>query len=336
MMKTLLRSVGFGVLGLTVSLGALSEDRLVMINGDVITGNITKLADGEVFIDPPYADEFSVKVANIKSMETEQTFEVELAEHRKVDAQLAVNEVGLQVLVIDGQEEVATLASIWEATEPEDYYKRDSRVEFSLTDNSGNTDSANTLLYADSQFKIGNHRHDLDLTFRRDETDGTKTQEQDLFNYRYGWMFNDPWFVGGSFTFERDPIRELDHRYVVGANVGRDIFDDAVKYMSFSIGAGFSDEEIDGVSDSGPVGLWNFVYNHDLFSGDLEFHHTHSITQQTFAEENTIFKSTTGFRSEFIKDVYGDISLRYDYETDPATEAKNEDTTLSIGIGAEF
>ena len=33
---------------------------------------------------------------------------------------------------------------------------------------------------------------------------------QDLLRYSYNWMFNDPWFLGASASFERDPIRELD------------------------------------------------------------------------------------------------------------------------------
>jgi putative salt-induced outer membrane protein YdiY len=335
-MKQLCISLGLGLLSLSLSLGALAQDRLVMKNGDVLTGNITKLADGDVYLEPSYADEFAIAVAQIQSVETEETFEIELGDRSKVDARLAVNGLGLQVLIIDGAEKVTTLDSIWEATEPEKHYTRDSRIDFSLTSNGGNTDSANTLLYGDTQIKVGDHRHNLDLTFRREETDGDNTKEQDLLNYRYGWMFNDPWFIGGSLTFERDPIRELDHRYVVGANVGRDIFDDATKFMNFSIGVGFSDEEIAGATDSGAVGLWNFTYNHDFLAGKMEFHHTHNITQQSFAEKNTILKSTTGIRTEFIKDVYGDISLRYDYETEPALSATNDDTTLTIGIGAEF
>ena len=44
-----------------------------------------------------------------------------------------------------------------------------------------------------------------------------------------------------------------------------------------------------------------------------------------------------GLRKKYIiADVYASLSLRYDYETDPAADAENEDTTLVVGIGAEF
>ncbi len=325
-----------GLCSLTLVNGAWAEDRLVMQNGDIITGKISKLIKDEVYIDPAYADEFAVSVADVATIETDETFEVALEDDRRVDARLARGSSGVQLLLIDGEEEATSLDAIGEAVMPQEYYSRTSRIDWGLVSNSGNTETDNNLLYGETLFKVGDHRHNLDLTLRRDETDGVKTKEQDLFNYRYGWMFDDPWFVGGSFTYERDPIRELEYRYVAGANVGREIFNDGVKFMSFSVGVGYSEEEIADVTESGAVGLWAFTYNHNLFSGELEFHHTDSLTQQAYGANNTIFKSVTGFRTEFFRGISAGVSYRYDYETEPAPGASNDDTTLSIGIGAAF
>lgn len=331
-------SVYLGLLCLFLSSAVWSQDRLVMKNGDIITGNISKIAKDEIFIEPPYVDEFAVSVSDVVSMETEETFEMALTDGRDVDARFALDGLGNQVLVVEGESSPIAMAldQIWEANEPEDYYTRDSRVDFSVTNNSGNTNSNTSLLYADTRVRVGDHRHNIDVTFRREDVDGEATKEQDLLNYSYGWTFNDPWYLGGQFTYERDPIRELDYRYVVGANIGRDIFDDSVKFMTFSFGGGYSEEEIGGIRESGAVGLWTFTYNHDFFSGDVTFHHTDNLTQQFYGNNNSIFKSTTGLRTELFADVYADVSIRYDYETEPADGANNEDTTLTIGIGAEF
>jgi len=62
--------------------------------------------------------------------------------------------------------------------------------------------------------------------------------------------------MGGSFTYERDPIKELEHRYTAGLLLGRDVFNDAGRFLSISFGAGYSDQEQAGISDSGAVGLW--------------------------------------------------------------------------------
>ena len=55
-----------------------------MKNGDIITGNISKIEDGEVYIEPSYADEFSVDLAEVVSIDADQTFEIELEDGSKV------------------------------------------------------------------------------------------------------------------------------------------------------------------------------------------------------------------------------------------------------------
>ena len=77
-------------------------------------------------------------------------------------------------------------------------------------------------------------------------------------------------------------------------------------------------------------------YTQDFFGNDFEFYHNHNIDYQFYGENNMIFKSNTGFRFDVYKDVYLNTSLRYDYETEPAQGAENEDTTFVFGVGAKF
>lgn len=315
---------------------ALADDRIVMKNGDVITGNISLVDGDDVYIEPSYADEFAVSLSEVVTIEVDQTFEVELADGTKIEAAtLSVNDAGEQVLLVDGAARPFTLAEIAEAKEPDPYFDWSANVDLNASYNSGNTDSENTLIFGAGTMKIGDHRHYGDLTFRNEEQNGVRTQEQTLFNYSYNWFFNEPWYVGASASYERDPIRELDHRYTAGVLVGRDVFDDAVKFLTFSIGAGWSDEEIGGVSESGAVGLWNLRYEHDFWDG-VSFFHLQNFTQQFYGRDNLILKTTTGFRFDLISDLYANVSLRYDYETEPAPGASEDDSTLQVGLGYAF
>jgi hypothetical protein len=315
---------------------ALAQDRVVMKNGDVITGNISLIDGEEIFIEPSYADEFALDLADVATIELEEAFEVELADDTKSDAaMLTLNNVGDQVLVIDGVERPVSLMEIAEASEPEDYFDWDAKADWNTTINQGNTDSRNSLIYAQGNVKFGDHRHFSDLTFRREEVDGAQTKKQDLFNYFYNWFFNDPWFSGVSFTWERDPIRELEYRYTTGLLVGRDIFDDSAKFLSAFAGVGYSDEEIGGITESGAVAFWRLRYEHSLWGG-VDFFHRQDFTQQFYGLDNLILKTTTGLSFDIIDDLYTNISYRYDYETEPAEGASKDDSTLQFGIGYEF
>jgi hypothetical protein len=278
-----------------------------------------------------------VALDEVASIENEKILEIEMKDGAEIKARFAgANEAGEQVLVVDGSPTNVGLVDLAEAEEPPEWYDRVSHAELNTTINSGNTDSKNTLVFADTRLKLGDHRHLADLTIRRDETESVQTKKQDLFRYEYNWMFNEPWYTGLTGSYERDPIRELDHRYSIGAIIGRDLIDNAHQFMTFSAGVGWSEEKISGVSESGAVGLWRLIYEHDFLGGDLSFFHNDTISYQFYDVNNTILKTNTGFRYDIIDDIYASLSLRYDYETDPAADAKNSDTTLVIGVGAEF
>jgi hypothetical protein len=317
--------------------GMSVADQLIMKNGDVITGSISKISDGEVYIEPSYADEFAVALDEVAAIENDKILEIEMKDGTEIEAQFAgVSDAGEQIVLVGGSPMNVVLLDLEEAEKPPEWYDRVSHAELNTTINSGNTDSKNTLVFADTRLKLGDHRHLGDLTVRRDETDGVQTKKQDLFRYEYNWMFSEPWYTGVTGAYERDPIRELDHRYSIGAIIGRDLIDNAHQFMTFSAGVGWSEEKISGVSESGAVGLWRLIYEHDFLGGDLSFFHNDTISYQFYDVNNTILKTNTGFRYDIIDDIYASLSLRYDYETDPAADANKSDTTLVIGIGAEF
>jgi len=57
---------------------AAAADQLIMKNGDVISGEVTKIAENKIYINPSYADEYAIDLAEVESIEAEKVFEVEL------------------------------------------------------------------------------------------------------------------------------------------------------------------------------------------------------------------------------------------------------------------
>lgn len=316
--------------------GLAAADRLVMKNGDVITGDVSTIDDDKVTIKPAYADEFAVNKSDVASIEADNVYEVVLEDGREVEAQFAGAADGQQSLIVEQQPMMVEVAQIKMAEPPEPYYERTSRVDLNMTWNGGNTDSRNNLLFADTRLRLGVHRHLADLTIARDEIDGVSTKEQDLFRYEYNWLLDGPWYLGATGSYERDPIKDLDHRYTVGALIGRDIFNEGNKLLSVSLGAGYSDEKLGGVSDSGLVGLWKLNYEQKLRDDALTFFHNHTLNYQFYGNDNAIFKSNTGVRFDLIGTLYTSFSVRYDYETEPAPDTKHYDTTVAFGVGSEF
>jgi len=341
MNKLFLQFAALAALALLFAAPAIAQDRVIMKNGDVITGNVSLIDGDDVYIEPSYADEFAVDLAEVANIELDESFEIELADGSIQDAALTVDEDGNQLIVVGDEQRPVVLTEIAEAKEPDPYFDWAALVDFNATYNNGNTNSQNTLLYGQGNVKVGDHRHYADVTFRDEEQEDPSTgidivtKDQTLINYAYSWFFNDPWYTGVTASYERDPVRELDQRYTLGAVVGRDIIDNASTFLTFSVGAGYSDEEIGGVSTDGAVGLFALRYEQD-FTGWMTFFHNNNISQQFYGTDNLIIKTTTGFRFDLVGDLYANASLRYDYETEPAAGASEDDSTLQFGLGYSF
>ncbi len=317
--------------------GLALADQLQMKNGDIITGDVKKVEDNKVYIKPAYASEFTVDLAEVVSIEAEKVYEVELEDGSEVNAQFAgsTND-GQQTLIVDDAPMNVGLAQLAMAALPQAYYERVSHVDLNMTWNGGNTDNKSNLLFADTRVRVGEHRHLAELTIARDENNNISTKKQDLARYSYNWLFNEPWYLGATASYERDPIKDLSYRYTVGALIGRDIFRDSKKFLTVSAGMGYSEQKLAGDTDGGATGLWNLIYEQKLNDGRLSFFHNQNMSYQFYGDNDLILKTNTGFRFDILGNLYTSVSFRWDYETEPAAGTESYDTTLAIGVGAEF
>jgi putative salt-induced outer membrane protein YdiY len=312
-------------------------DVLILKNGDRITGSIKAIWDGEVSIEPEYADEFDVDLEVVEYIESDREFEVELWDGREATVKLPGAGEDKQQLVTFGDESLSVdLVDILELDEPAAARDWESHVDFSATVNSGNTESTTTQFRGDILFETPDHRHFAEYTQAYEETDDLVSKDQDLIKYSYNWLFSDPWFFAANASHERDPIVELDSRLIVSAGIGRDIFNTPRKLLSIQLGAGAQSEDRSLESDESSVGVWTLRYRHDFINGDLELFHNHSITENLSGRDNTSVKTSTGVRYEITDLLYVNFTVNWDYESEPPDLTESEDMTMLLGIGLEF
>ena len=321
----------------TANIGLAENDVLTLHNGDQITGEIKKIWGDEIMIEPSYADEFEVDVDAVSHIESEREFDITLEDGTAITGTLSgVDEDGNQLVVHEGGTLAFPLMQLEELDEIDDYFDWDSWIDFNASINKGNTDSENTMLRAETNLKLGDHRHIAVLTLTDEEQFGITTKDQDFLTYNYNWLFNDPWYLGGIGTYERDPIRDLNQRLIVAATIGRDIWNQSFRLLTFQLGLGYLDEELANVPDESSVGIWSLRFRYDFRNGDLELYHDNQYTKYISGRDNSFVKSTTGVRYEISDLFYANFSIGRDYEGQPAPGTKKEDITYIMGIGAEF
>ena len=321
---------------LTLSL-SVSADVIVLKNGDRITGEITAVWDDEIRIEPTYTDEFGVDLAEVVSIDTDKEFDVELEDGREGGYQfVGANEDGDAVLKSEDAEIFVALEDLRKVAEIEEYYEWESKLDVNQSVSRGNTDSDAVNLNGYLKFKWGDHRTIFDLITARENTDGDKIKELDRLNMTYNWTFSGPWFVGANASYERDPIALLDRRASVNPAIGYDIWDDPGRTFNVQLGAGYQTEEIDGFSESGGVVDWRLRYAQRLIGGDMEIFHNHQIYQSRSGRENLAFISSTGLRYDITDDIYINVQLNYDYDSEPAEGTEAANLTYLFGAGLKL
>ncbi len=314
-------------------------------NGDVITGDIKKIWDEEVTVEPAYADEFTVDLDAVSHFESDRIFDVEFPDGREAQVKLVGGDEGTQVLEIAGEIQEVAVMQLAELDEPEDDFDWDSNIDLNSTVNTGNTDNSSATLQFRTNVKLGDHRHIGTLIFAREEQDNVTVKEQDRVEYAYNWSFRDPWFLAANLSAERDPIRDLDHRAALGGGVGYNIWDDASRFFQLQAVAGYLTEqftvrdengvEIGSDGNDSAIAGWILRFSYRLIK-DLTIFHNHSATSNVSGRSNNIFKSQTGVRYEITDLLYANFQFDFDTESEPAPGNESTDTTTIIGLGLEF
>jgi putative salt-induced outer membrane protein YdiY len=306
-------------------------DVITMTNGDRISGSVKRVWDGELYIEPSYGDEFSVDLDAVATIETDDPFEIELQDHSETIGRLAVDEQGQPVLVTDAGSQPFPPMSIEELSEIDDYFDWEARSDLSANVSRGNTDTTDMVWQAEGGVKFGDHRHQAFLSTQRSSQDGTTTKEQDNARYNYSWFFRDPWFFQGGVGYERDPLRDLTYRYTPGAGLGYQFFNDAGRRLEVSLAGVAVIEKIGGSEEESFAPRWALDYRRKMLGGDLEFFHRHALSTYISGRDNDVLDSSTGIRWDVWDDVYFNVQVDYDWESNPSSGNEKSDTTFLIG-----
>lgn len=318
--------------------GPAAADVVVMQNGDRITGEVNRIWGNDVSVEPDYADEFVLELDKVSYIESDREFDLTLEDGREVSARLdGAGANGTQIVTYDGQTRQVPLVTLDQIQEVDDgALDWESHIDWNSTVTTGNTDSKIARVSADSTVEVGDHRHIATLLVADEETADIKTKDQTFVTYNYNWLFSDKWFLGAGASYETDPIKLLDDRTILGAGIGRDIWNFNDRSMNFEFGLGTLDETLAGVSESSTIAYWKYRFSYDFAGLDLEAYHNHQITSYLSGRDNLFAKSSTGVRYEIGDLFYLTMSLNVDYERDPPPGVDTEDSTWVVGAGFEF
>ena len=311
-------------------------DVVFLENGDRISGTIKEIWGDILIIEPEYSDPIELDRAIVTGIESDRELAIELDGSKETPYLMSRSlKEGRVVLDAEDTKFDVALDSIKRAEEIKDF-DWDIKFDLGSTFSRGNTDSQTTNLQWDGNLIIKDHRIKSDLFISREEVAGEKTKAKDRVNLGYNYFFIDQWFLAVNLAAERDPISLLNSRYSLSPAIGYDFLDDPNRFLHVQLGAGYSSERSNNLTSTSTTIDWKLNFYWELLNGDLQFFHDQNLLKNLEGRKNLVFYSQTGFRYEINEDIYLNFQANYDYDSQPAGNAKEEDLTFIIGAGVNL
>lgn len=319
--------------------GLAANDFVIMKNGDRITGEVEKIWNEEVFIEPEYGDTYAIELEYVAYIHTEEEFEVEFVRGRRTETvlgRLGLDDMGQPVVIVDNGARTYPLKEVDNMLEVEDFFDWEVRSDISVNVASGNTQTNNGRFYAMGRIKLGEHRHKLELTRDGAQAEGETTKDQTDVYYEDLWTFRDDWFMRGSISWTRDPIRDLDSRSQFYVGPGFHFWDDSKRTLNLSLGPNLLVEQIGEESEQSVSVQTVFRYEQRFLDDDLVLFQQTDLQRVVSGRDNKILNTSTGLRWELPRDIYVNLQVDFDYESNPAEGREKEDVTYLVGVGIEL
>ena len=215
--------------------------------------------------------------------------------------------------------------------------KLSGRVDFSLNDEKGKTDKNEIDFDYQVEYRRGWHRLRSLGALELDTNDSDKTTDKWATFNQYSRLFPSRWYGAAWFTFKHDRFADLRLRTLGGPAVGYLAFETDALNLAVQTGPAVLRDDFYGQPDEDSVGAaWLLRYDQLVWQGRLQPYHRQFGYVALDGEDERLWQSWTGLRVPLAGGFTGSLEFEYDYDRDPAVEAKTTDTTLRLKLGYQW
>ena len=308
--------------------GEALADKIILENGDTLTGTVEKVIDGKLTFITDYAGPVVIPVAKIKEILTDKPLEIHLSSGEVLKGKIKTVEDNTWMVEESPERapvtiEMKNIASINPPPVPP--VKWTGAVAAGGNLQSGNTDRASGFITAEAGRRTEKDRMKFRYLFNYGEEEDEVTTRNHYGEAKYDYFFTKKFFGYVGFELYNDGFKDTKLRTFVGPGVGYQVWEDPVKSLQFEAGLSyFNLDRYDGEDQSGLTARlgWDFGYHilkWLIFTDRLQFY-------PTIGEGGDYF-----FRNEAALNIplSAHWSLRFaniiDYNSDPTPGFKRTD-----------
>lgn len=255
---------------LLLMVGRAIADKVVLENGDTLTGTIEKMMDGKLTFKTDYAGTIEIQMGKIKQIISDNPLAVHLTSGEILTGKVKPVEEG-KLAVEPSPERGATTVEMQKIASinppPKELPKWHGNVAAGGYLQSGNLDRAGASFSAELLRKTENDRIKFRYLFNYGEEDDEVTTRNHYGEVKYDYFFTKKFFGFVGTELLNDKFNDTKLRTFVGPGIGYQLWDDSVKSLLFEAGLSyFNWDRYEGQDEDGISGRLGFDFRYNIFN----------------------------------------------------------------------
>jgi Protein of unknown function, DUF481 len=333
----------FVVLAVSAAACAARADVVYFTNGDRLTGKIVSAADGKLVIETKAAGKVTVDLHGVKTFSTEAPIEIKTLSGQIIKQKAAASQQGTIALPPVGTLPARSIAlgDIGQINPPPVHWTGSvvanaqlirsdtSSDQFGITANAVRTSAADRITL-EGAYLYGKSKP-------RGQPEQT-TADNWFVSGEYDRFFTKRFYGYGNGRVEKDRINYLNLRLTPGAGGGYDWI--TRPDLNFRTEAGLAYVYQD-YGDSGGIqqnvsGRLAYHVDATFFDKRLSVFHDFQFFPDLQNLSHYLILTDVGLRTAITSQLFSQIKLTVNFDSDPAPEARKTDETLLFGLGYNF
>src|SRR5512135_81350 len=224
---------------------ATFADKIVLENGDTLSGTVVKLQGGKLTLKTDYAGSIEIESGKVKSIVTDEPVEVHTTSGEILKGKLKVVEPG-KLTVEPSAEREATAVDLQKvaAINPPPQGVWHGSVTIGGNLQSGNTDRASASVAAAAERRTGQDRFNLGFLYNYGEENDQLTVRNTYASGKYDYFFTKRLYGYLGLELLNDQFQNIELRTIVGPGIGYQIWDDPIKALAFEGGVSYVSDNL--------------------------------------------------------------------------------------------
>jgi putative salt-induced outer membrane protein YdiY len=320
-------------------------DRVILENGDILTGTVEKVVEGKLTLKTDYAGIIEIQMGKVKKIITDNPVAVHLTTGEVVKGKVKPVEEG-RLEVEESPERGATTVEMGKIASinppPKEVPKWHGNVTAGGYIQSGNTDRRGGSFSAEVLRKTDSDRIKLRYIFNYAEENGEMAARNHYGEIKYDYFFTKKFYGFVGTELLNDIFSDTKLRTFVGPGIGYQLWDDPVKSLQFEAGLSyFNWDRYEGKDEDGVSARLGFDFRYNIFKW-LSFTDRY-VFYPTIGKGGIFFlrnEAALTIPLGEIPALGGRWSLKFaniiDYNSDPAPGFKKTDVQWIGGLQFSF